>query len=580
MSDPVLSASARQDLQHFSPKQADAPPDASPPPEATGPKFDLGASLAGVSGVLKRKAPVDDSPGVSGTPGAPAGGETAPEAPQKQHQPHGPPDDGPPDFDEMPEEPDWDEMAMMEAEAASFAADYQEPPSDIPADDAPQPAEADQRKRAPPAEEDSLFDDFDAPVVQPEPVSKRPRTADKPSRQYVFRVAPLGGVVTITNDAGDQVFCSTLAPPGLPEPKAAAGGDAELSLTGAPFDEMVREAEAYNHRKAVEEAVARDEVDKENAPGDAEATPARKQLAHTLWVDKYRPSRFIELMSNGKVNRNVLLWLTQWKNFAEGKGPVEKKRPPAQKKVKFDSQSQPEKDGGGGGGGFRKPWEADVLEELDEDGRPGCKLLLLAGPPGVGKTTMAHVLARHAGFEVIEINASDERTANGLREKVENATQMNSVLQGLAPGQVARPNAIILDEIDGAMENREGKGAITELIKLASAKGKKASKKDNDADAEGEGDDDEPAGGDQAKASKKKGSSTPKLSRPIICICNDLWAPSLKELRDVAHVFQFLPTPPRTMAKRLTEICRKESGSEPDRSTPLCPTRPSPASPR
>ena len=135
--------------------------------------------------------------------------------------------------------------------------------------------------------------------------------------------------------------------------------------------EMVREAEAYNHRKAVEEAVARDEVDKENAPGDAEATPARKQLAHTLWVDKYRPSRFIELMSNGKVNRNVLLWLTQWKNFAEGKGPVEKKRPPAQKKVKFDSQSQPEKDGGGGGGGFRKPWEADVLEELDEDGRPG-----------------------------------------------------------------------------------------------------------------------------------------------------------------------------------------------------------------
>ena len=104
----------------------------------------------------------------------------------------------------MPEEPDWDEMAMMEAEAASFAADYQEPPSDIPAHDAPQPAEPDQRKRAPPAEEDSLFDDFDAPVVQPEPVSKRPRTADKPSRQYVFRVAPLGGVVTITNDAGDQ----------------------------------------------------------------------------------------------------------------------------------------------------------------------------------------------------------------------------------------------------------------------------------------------------------------------------------------------------------------------------------------
>ena len=27
------------------------------------------------------------------------------------------------------------------------------------------------------------------------------------------------------------------------------------------------------------------------------------------------------------------------------------------------------------------------------------------GPPGLGKTTMAHVLAQHAGYEVMEINA-------------------------------------------------------------------------------------------------------------------------------------------------------------------------------
>jgi SpoVK/Ycf46/Vps4 family AAA+-type ATPase len=34
---------------------------------------------------------------------------------------------------------------------------------------------------------------------------------------------------------------------------------------------------------------------------------------------------------------------------------------------------------------------------------------LLYGPPGLGKTTLAHVVANHAGYNVVEINASDDR---------------------------------------------------------------------------------------------------------------------------------------------------------------------------
>ena len=33
------------------------------------------------------------------------------------------------------------------------------------------------------------------------------------------------------------------------------------------------------------------------------------------------------------------------------------------------------------------------------------QILLLSGPPGLGKTTLAHVVARHAGYQVFEINA-------------------------------------------------------------------------------------------------------------------------------------------------------------------------------
>lgn len=66
---------------------------------------------------------------------------------------------------------------------------------------------------------------------------------------------------------------------------------------------------------------------------------------------------------------------------------------------------------------------------------------MLCGPPGLGKTTLAHVVARHAGYRVYEINASDDRSAPVLRERIAEAMERSTLLAD------KRPNVIILDEV-------------------------------------------------------------------------------------------------------------------------------------
>ena len=112
-------------------------------------------------------------------------------------------------------------------------------------------------------------------------------------------------------------------------------------------------------------------------------------------------------------------------------------------------------------------------------------MILIAGPPGVGKTTLAHVVARHAGYNGIEINASDDRSAGVLLQRLEDATGM----QSLVPG--GRPNCVIMDEIDGV----DSKATINTIIQMIE-RGNKAP-----ADRETKG--------------KKRKRVVPKLKRPI-----------------------------------------------------------------
>lgn len=42
--------------------------------------------------------------------------------------------------------------------------------------------------------------------------------------------------------------------------------------------------------------------------------------------------------------------------------------------------------------------------------RPYHKVILLAGPPGCGKTTLAHIIANHCGYRVCEVNSRYNNT--------------------------------------------------------------------------------------------------------------------------------------------------------------------------
>ncbi|KAF7556365.1 hypothetical protein G7046_g6310 [Stylonectria norvegica] len=278
-------------------------------------------------------------------------------------------------------------------------------------------------------------------------------------------------------------------------------GRATRSYYGIDIHELVSTAAAElaskQHTQAFEPTIP--------IPSIESAASTGKQPKRTLlWTEKYRARNFRDLCGDDGTNRQVLRWLKRWDPLVF---------PGAAKTKSAVLRRQAAKQ--------------------DEEEKPHRKILMLTGPPGLGKTTLAHVCARQAGYDVMEINASDDRSSNVVKNRIRTSLGTDSVKtisnhkDGDGPQQVARPACVIVDEVDGAVAGAGGSGeggfvkALIDLVLLDQKNTPNTTSTTN-------------------YGRKKKGDDF-RLMRPLILICNDVYHPSLRPLRqsnlaEIVHV--------------------------------------------
>ena len=162
----------------------------------------------------------------------------------------------------------------------------------------------------------------------------------------------------------------------------------------------------------------------------------------------------------------------------------------------------------------------DTLQEWAESWDDHREAVVLYGSPGVGKTSAAHALANDMGWETVELNASDQRTADVI-ERFAGRAAMNATLSGSASGggavggDTASRQLVVLDEADNIHGNydRGGKAAITDLVKNS--------------------------------------------GQPIVLIANEFYEMS-RGLRNACQDIEFRDVGARSIVPALRDICRHE----------------------
>jgi chromosome transmission fidelity protein 18 len=293
-----------------------------------------------------------------------------------------------------------------------------------------------------------------------------------------------------------------------------AAGKAQRSYYGIEIHKLLDDA-----TKEAKEDALRSKDQPQIQPSIETRPPQRGKSTHNpMWTEKYRARKFADLIGDERTHRSVLRWLKGWDHIV------------------FPGLAKPKQRNSGN-------------EDIERAHR---KILLLTGPPGLGKTTLAHVCAKQAGYEVLEINASDDRSKdvvkNRIRDSVgtENVKSVSIEAGGKNNRKAGRPVCVIVDEVDGVVggSGASGEGGfIKALIDLVMLDQKNSAR-----------------GSQTSTTGKKKKGDTFRLLRPLILICNDIYHPSLRPLRtsNIAEVIHVRQVPLENVIQRLKIILERE----------------------